>query len=73
MRVGYARVSTDDQNLDRQRAALADAGCAEVVEEIESGVKARNRLVALLARLSAGSRFNGLPQAGVPRVSGAQS
>ena len=48
MRVGYARVSTDDQNLDRQRAALAEAGCAEVIEEIESGVKARNRLVALL-------------------------
>ena len=50
MRVGYARVSTDDQNLDRQRAALAEAGCGDVVEEIESGVKARNRLIALLAR-----------------------
>jgi DNA invertase Pin-like site-specific DNA recombinase len=57
MRVGYARVSTDDQNLDRQRAALAEAGCAEVIEEIESGVKARNRLVALLARLTAGDEL----------------
>lgn len=57
MRYGYARVSTDDQNLDRQRAALADAGCAEVIEEIESGVKARNRLVALLARLTDGDEL----------------
>jgi DNA invertase Pin-like site-specific DNA recombinase len=57
MRIGYARVSTDDQNLDRQRAALADAGCDQVVEEVESGVKARNRLVALLACLSAGDEL----------------
>ena len=57
MRVGYARVSTDDQNLDRQRVALAAAGCDNVVEEVESGVKARNRLVAVLARLSAGDEL----------------
>ncbi len=57
MRVGYARVSTDDQNLDRQRAALAEVGCAEVVEEIESGVKARNRLAALLSRLTLGDEL----------------
>jgi DNA-binding transcriptional MocR family regulator len=36
---------------------LADAGCAEVIEEIESGVKARDRLVALLARLTEGDEL----------------
>ena len=57
MRVGYARVSADDQNLDRQRAALAAAGCDQLVEEIESGVKARNRLSALLSRLAPGDEL----------------
>ncbi len=50
MRYGYARVSSDDQNLDRQRIALAREECAEVVEEKKSGVTARHRLDALLAR-----------------------
>jgi DNA invertase Pin-like site-specific DNA recombinase len=29
MKYGYARVSTDDQNADMQRAALRKAGCKE--------------------------------------------
>jgi DNA invertase Pin-like site-specific DNA recombinase len=57
MRIGYARVSADDQNLDRQRAALASAGCDQLVEEVESGVKARNRLGSLLARLAPGDEL----------------
>src|SRR4051794_35965988 len=37
MKIGYARVSTDDQNLDDQRAALLAAGCERIYEERESG------------------------------------
>ena len=57
MRYGYARVSTDDQNLDRQRQALAQEDCAQVVEETSSGVKARHRLDALLGRLQQGDEL----------------
>lgn len=57
MRYGYARVSTDEQSLLRQRMALKAAGCDQVVEEIESGVKARRRLDALLGRLEAGDEL----------------
>lgn len=33
MLIGYARVSTDDQNLDLQRAALREAAAREFNEE----------------------------------------
>ena len=35
-----ARVSTDDQNLDLQRAALSEAGCERVFEDKASGATA---------------------------------
>jgi DNA invertase Pin-like site-specific DNA recombinase len=39
-KIGYARVSTDDQNLDLQRDALTKAGCTEIYEEMASGKSA---------------------------------
>ena len=38
--VGYARVSTAEQNLDLQKNALAKAGCEDVFKDQASGAKA---------------------------------
>jgi|SRR5882762_8955317 len=42
MRIGYARVSTQEQNLDLQKDALKRAGCEKIIEDVISG-KAENR------------------------------
>jgi hypothetical protein len=38
--IGYARVSTDDQNLDLQRDALRATGCQRIYEDRMRGAKA---------------------------------
>lgn len=52
---GYARVSTDGQTLDAQRAALASVGAAKVFEETASGARAdRRQLARAIAQLAPG-------------------
>ncbi|CAK0756015.1 hypothetical protein CCP3SC15_2100005 [Gammaproteobacteria bacterium] len=56
MNIGYARVSTDDQNLALQRDALNAAGCEKVFNDhgISGTIRARSGLDATLAALNAG-------------------
>src|SRR4051812_33629512 len=55
MLIGYARVSTEDQDLALQRSALKDVGCKRIYEEKISGAKrARPELVRMLDQFRAG-------------------
>lgn len=50
MRFGYARVSSTDQNLDRQIEALKNAGCKKIYQEKISGknIEDRQELLKLI-------------------------
>ena len=53
--IGYARVSTQGQDLAQQRAKLSDIGCLRIFEEKVSGAKRdRPELGRLLDHLRAG-------------------
>ena len=53
MKIGYARVSTKDQNLDLQIDALKKAGVDEIHTEIVSGAKADRPVLAETLKNSA--------------------
>lgn len=48
MLIGYARVSTQDQNLNLQRTALEQAGCQKIYEDQMSGARAERPGLQLL-------------------------
>src|SRR6201989_1706070 len=53
--IGYARVSTGGQSVQRQVDELRKAGCAEILEETASGAdRSRPVLAALLRRIRQG-------------------
>ena len=55
MHIGYARVSTEDQNLDIQRDVLTQAGCKKLFQEKLSGARRdRPELNKLLEQLREG-------------------
>lgn len=58
MNIGYARVSTQDQNLDLQIDALTKAGCEKIYKEKASGSKAeRPELQDMLKHLRRGDNL----------------
>ena len=56
MRIGYARVSTEDQHLDLQRDALKRAGCTKIFADYGVSGKGFNRpgLMKALSELEPG-------------------
>lgn len=55
MKIGYARVSTTEQNLDLQLDALKNAGCEKTLEDVASGAKTdRDGLTDVLKQLRKG-------------------
>ena len=55
MKIGYARVSTEDQNPDLQLTALKRAGCSKIFTDKATGANAkRSELAKCLKALKAG-------------------
>src|SRR3989442_8120875 len=58
MKIGYCRVSTDDQNPDLQLTALKRAGCKRIFTDKASGAHVkRPELAKCLKALTAGQQF----------------
>jgi Resolvase, N terminal domain len=55
MEIGYARISTEEQNLNLQRHALAAAGCAAIHED--RGLSGAARARPGTARLKIGNSY----------------
>lgn len=56
MKIGYARVSTADQNLDLQISALKNAGCEYIYQEKKSSVAERPELDKMMKFLRDGDQ-----------------
>jgi DNA invertase Pin-like site-specific DNA recombinase len=54
MKIGYARVSTQDQSLDLQTDELKRAGCQQIFQEKVSSAKERPQLTKMLEQLRKG-------------------
>jgi DNA invertase Pin-like site-specific DNA recombinase len=46
MKIGYARISTADQNLDLQTDALEKVGCEKIFHDTASGAKGERKGLA---------------------------
>lgn len=46
MKIGYARISTQEQNIDLQADALKAAGCEKIFQDVGSGAKDERRGLA---------------------------
>lgn len=58
MKIGYCRVSTAAQNIDRQMDALTDAGCEKIYVDRYTGTKAdRPQLNEMFSFLRAGDKI----------------
>ena len=72
--IGYARVSTEEQDTDPQLDELRAAGCATVLEEHASGAdRSRPVLARLLHEIHPGETLRGMLGKGQPLVASPQA
>ena len=60
MKVGYARVSTKDQNLELQIDALKESGCEKIYQDIASGARTERPALNEMVNNLLGNRMNTL-------------